>query len=279
MEQTYFAVYKNAIYDAQCVCTRGEKHGNAYVYTCYLQVTKYAFDGQTIQPVGSERMREMRGNRFLQDKYWFISVLKALQKNEIFPARAIGRPGPAPDHRATRRLHIQTLHARFATRRLQMSTSATDRIEKTIVLRAPRSRVWRAIANAREFGQWFGVKLEGDFVEGGSIAGKITYPGYEHLTMEMLIERIEPERYFADRWHPYAIEPTVDYSPEPTTHVEFKLEDADGGVLLTIIESGFDQVPLARRALAFRMNDAGMGRTDPQHRAPCLERITPPNRN
>ncbi len=84
MEQTYFAVYRNAIYDAQCVCTRGEKHGKAYVYTCYLQVTKYAFDGQAIQPVGSERMREQRGNRFLQDKYWFISVLKALQTNEIF---------------------------------------------------------------------------------------------------------------------------------------------------------------------------------------------------
>jgi hypothetical protein len=84
MEQTYLAVYKNAIYDAECVCTRGEKHGKAYVYTCYLQVTKYAFDGQAIRPVGSERMREQRGNRYLQDKYWFISVLKALQKNEIF---------------------------------------------------------------------------------------------------------------------------------------------------------------------------------------------------
>ncbi|HYL77128.1 MAG TPA: hypothetical protein VEU96_23130 [Bryobacteraceae bacterium] len=84
MEQTYFAVYKNAVYDAKCVCSRGEKHGKAYVYTCYLQVTKYAYDGQAIRPVGSERMREQRGNRYLQDKYWFISVLKALQKNEIF---------------------------------------------------------------------------------------------------------------------------------------------------------------------------------------------------
>ena len=84
MEQTYFAVYKNAIYDAESVCTRGEKRGKAYVYTCYLQVTKYAFDGQAIRPVGSERMREQRGNRYLQDKYRFISVLKALQKNEIF---------------------------------------------------------------------------------------------------------------------------------------------------------------------------------------------------
>ena len=84
MEQIYFAVYKSAIYDAERVCTRGEKHGNAYVYTCYLLVTKYAFDGQAIRPVASERMREQRGNRYLQDKYWFISVLNALQKNEIF---------------------------------------------------------------------------------------------------------------------------------------------------------------------------------------------------
>jgi hypothetical protein len=84
MEQTYFAVYKNAVYDAERVCARGEKHGNAYVYTCYLQVTKYVFDGQAIRPVGSERMREQRGNRYLQEKYWFISVLNALQKNEIF---------------------------------------------------------------------------------------------------------------------------------------------------------------------------------------------------
>ena len=84
MERTYFALHRNAIYDAEKVCSRGEKHGKAYVYTCYLQVTEYVFDGQTIQPARSERMREQRGNRFLEDKYWFISVLKALQKNEIF---------------------------------------------------------------------------------------------------------------------------------------------------------------------------------------------------
>jgi uncharacterized protein YndB with AHSA1/START domain len=133
----------------------------------------------------------------------------------------------------------------------------TDRIEKKVVLRAPRSRVWRAIANAEEFGQWFGVKLEGAFAEGATIHGKITYPGYEHLTMEVLIERIEPERYFAYRWHPYAIDPTVDYSHEPMTLVEFRLDEADGGTLLTIVESGFDQVPLARREKAFRMNEQG----------------------
>ena len=84
MEQTYFAVYKNAIYDAKCVCTRGQKHGKAYDYECHLEVTRYTYDGQAIQSVGSERMREQHGNRFLQEKYWFISVLKALQTKEIF---------------------------------------------------------------------------------------------------------------------------------------------------------------------------------------------------
>jgi uncharacterized protein YndB with AHSA1/START domain len=132
-----------------------------------------------------------------------------------------------------------------------------DRVEKKMILRAPLSRVWRAIANAEEFGAWFQVKLEGTFIEGSSIRGKITYPGYEHLTMDMQIERIEPERYFAYRWHPYAVDPAVDYTGEPMTLVEFLLEEAEGGTLLTIIESGFDQIPLTRRANAFRMNDQG----------------------
>ena len=133
----------------------------------------------------------------------------------------------------------------------------TDRIEKKVKLRAPRSRVWRAIATAEEFGAWFGVKLEGPFAEGATVRGKITHPGYEHLTMEMLVERIEPERYFAYRWHPYAIETSIDYSSEPSTLVEFRLDEADGGTVLTIVESGFDRIPLARRAEAFRMNDGG----------------------
>jgi len=135
----------------------------------------------------------------------------------------------------------------------------TNRIEKKILLRAPRSRVWRAIANADEFGAWFRVKLEGTFEEGAAIRGKITHPGYEHVTMEMQVERIEPERYFAYRWHPYAVDPAVDYSAEPTTLVEFLLEEGDGGTWLTIVESGFDRIPLARRADAFRMNDRGWG--------------------
>jgi uncharacterized protein YndB with AHSA1/START domain len=133
----------------------------------------------------------------------------------------------------------------------------TNRIEKRVTLRAPRSRVWRAITAAEEFGAWFGVKLDGAFAEGATVRGKITHPGYEHLTMEMVVERLEPERYFAYRWHPYAIDPGVDYSPEPTTLVEFRLDEADSGTVLTIVESGFDRIPLARRDEAFRMNDRG----------------------
>jgi uncharacterized protein YndB with AHSA1/START domain len=132
-----------------------------------------------------------------------------------------------------------------------------NQIEKRVFLRAPRSRVWRAIANAGEFGVWFRVKFESAFVEGAAIRGKLTYPGYEHLTMEVQVERIAPEQYFAYRWHPYGVDPTVDYSSEPMTLVEVRLDEADGGTLLTIVESGFDQIPLARRAEAFRMNDQG----------------------
>jgi len=149
---------------------------------------------------------------------------------------------------------------------LRIEMAETDRIERKAVLKAPRSRVWRALANAEEFGTWFGVKLEGAFVEGESIRGKITYPGYEHLTMEMRVERIEPERYFSYRWHPNAQDVAVDYSNELETLVEFHLEDAEGGTLLTIVESGFDRIPLARRAEAFRRNGEGwtgqMGRIE-----------------
>jgi uncharacterized protein YndB with AHSA1/START domain len=134
---------------------------------------------------------------------------------------------------------------------------STDRIEKKLVLRASRSRVWRAIANAKEFGTWFRMNLEGEFAEGATIRGRITHPGYEHVTLDLRVERIEPERYFSYRWHPYAIDPAVDYSAEPTTLVEFTLEETEGGVALTIVESGFDRIPLARRAEAFRMNDQG----------------------
>jgi uncharacterized protein YndB with AHSA1/START domain len=138
-----------------------------------------------------------------------------------------------------------------------MEKTDTDRIEKKVQLAAPRSRVWRALTNSDEFGEWFRVKLEDKFAEGKTVRGPILHKGYEHMTMEMMIERIEPERYFSYRWHPYAIDPKVDYDKEPTTLVEFLLEEANGGTALTIIESGFDRIPLARRAEAFKMNDHG----------------------
>ncbi len=134
---------------------------------------------------------------------------------------------------------------------------STDRIEKSIFLRAPRSRVWRAIADAREFSAWFGVKLEGTFAPGARVSGRITTPGYEHVIMEVTIEQVDPERLFSYRWHPYAVEPGVDYSGEPTTLVEFRLEEVAGGTKLTVVESGFDRIPVSRRAEAYRMNDGG----------------------
>ncbi|MQA89794.1 MAG: vanillate O-demethylase oxidoreductase VanB [Gemmatimonas sp.] len=133
----------------------------------------------------------------------------------------------------------------------------TDRIEKRLELRASRSRVWRAITTAEEFGAWFRMNINGEFAEGGTVRGRVTHPGYEHVTVEMLVERIEPERYFSYRWHPYAVDTQVDYSAEPTTLVEFIVEETEGGTAVTIIESGFDRIPLARRDEAFRMNDSG----------------------
>ena len=137
------------------------------------------------------------------------------------------------------------------------TATSTDRIEKTLVLRAPKGRVWRAITTPEEFGTWFKAKLGGMFVVGRTTTGQITHPGYEHLTMEIQVERIEPEDFFSYRWHPYAIDPNVDYSNEPTTLVEFRLEEVPGGTMLTIVESGFDRIPAERRNEAFRMNDKG----------------------
>lgn len=138
-----------------------------------------------------------------------------------------------------------------------MTAEVTDRIEKRVVLRAPRSRVWRALTDAEEFGTWFRVRMDGPFREGTTVHGQITYPGYEHLRMEVFVERIEPERYFAYRWHPAAVNQQTDYSNEPTTLVEFRLEESREGTILTVVESGFDRIPLARRAEAFRMNEQG----------------------
>jgi len=138
-----------------------------------------------------------------------------------------------------------------------MNTS-TDRIERKILLKASRARVWRALSNAEEFGGWFGVNFKGkSFVAGKPVQGKVTYPGYEHVVMEVFIERVEPERLLSWRWHPAAIDQAVDYSQEPTTLVVFELEDADGGILLTVVESGLDKIPLARRATVFRLNTSG----------------------
>jgi uncharacterized protein YndB with AHSA1/START domain len=138
-----------------------------------------------------------------------------------------------------------------------MSVTSTDRIEKTVILRAPRARVWQAVTDARAFGQWFGVEVAGPFAPGARVTGRITHPGFEHLPLEMTIERMEPERLFTWRWHPNAVEPGVDYSDEPTTLVSFELTDVAEGTRLTVVESGFDGIPLARRAAAYRGNDGG----------------------
>ncbi|AOJ05256.1 MULTISPECIES: SRPBCC family protein [Burkholderia] len=138
-----------------------------------------------------------------------------------------------------------------------MNTS-TDRIEKRIVLHAPRSRVWRALTNADEFGVWFRVDLTGQAFEAGArVEGRITYPGYEHLVLRTWVERIEPEHRFSYRWHPAAVDPAVDYSQETPTLVVFELAGAEAGTLLTVVESGFDKLPIERRADAFRMNSGG----------------------
>jgi uncharacterized protein YndB with AHSA1/START domain len=138
-----------------------------------------------------------------------------------------------------------------------MNTS-TDRIERKILLKAPRSRVWRALSDAAEFGAWFGVDFRGKaFVAGKPVQGKVTYPGYEHVVMEVQIERMEAERLLSWRWHPAAINTSVDYSDEPTTLVVFELTEVDGGTLLTVVESGLDGIPLARRATVFRLNSSG----------------------
>ena len=138
-----------------------------------------------------------------------------------------------------------------------MNTS-TDRIERKILLKAPRSRVWRALSNAEEFGAWFGVDFKGKaFAAGRPLKGQITYPGYEHLVMEVFIERIVPERLLSWRWHPAAIDTAVDYSLEPMTLVVFELQDVEGGVELSVVESGFDKIPASRRASAFRLNTSG----------------------
>ncbi|SRR5579871_1027312 len=132
-----------------------------------------------------------------------------------------------------------------------------NRIEKRIEIKSPVSRVWRALTDYREFGEWFRVKLEGPFAAGQVSHGYITWPGYEHLKWEAVVQKIEPERYFSYTWHPYAVDPKVDYSKETPTLVEFTLEPIPKGTLLLLVESGFDKIPSDRQLEAFRKNDGG----------------------
>ena len=135
--------------------------------------------------------------------------------------------------------------------------SSTDRIEKQVVYDAPRSRVWRALTDVRQFGEWFGASLSSPFVPGTVVTGKLGAKGYEHVTLHFWIEAMEAEKRFSFRWHPYAIEQGVDYSSEPTTLVSFTLDDVPGGTQLTVVESGFDAIPESRRAKAFTSNSKG----------------------
>lgn len=133
----------------------------------------------------------------------------------------------------------------------------SDRIEKQIEMKAPVSRVWKALTDHREFGEWFRVKIDGPFKAGEPSTGHMTIPGFEHFPWQVTVTAIEPERYFAYTWHPYAIEADVDYSGETPTLVEFRLEPKDGGTRLTVTESGFDKIPEKRRAEAYRMDEQG----------------------
>jgi uncharacterized protein YndB with AHSA1/START domain len=132
-----------------------------------------------------------------------------------------------------------------------------DRIEKQVEIAAPVSRVWQALTDSRQFGEWFLVKMDGPFVSGQPVGGQITHPGYEHVRLEVVVQAIEPETLFSYTWHPYSVDPKIDYAQEESTLVEFRLEAISGGTLLTVTESGFDKIPSARRAEAFRMNDRG----------------------
>ena len=143
-----------------------------------------------------------------------------------------------------------------------------DRIEKKALLRAPLARVWQAVSDAAQFGSWFGARFSGPFAAGTRLSASISpttvdpevaklQKPHEGMAFDFWVECVEPMRYISFRWHPYAIEPGIDYSDEPTTLIEFTLEPSDGGTLLTIVESGFENIPLARRAAAFRANEGG----------------------
>ena len=132
-----------------------------------------------------------------------------------------------------------------------------DRIEKQVEIAAPVARVWQALTDSRQFGEWFLVKMEGPFVAGKPVAGQITHPGYEHVRMQIEVKAIDPETLFSFTWHPYAVDSKVDYTQEEPTLIEFRLKATAGGTLLTVTESGFDKIPAQRRAEAFLRNDSG----------------------
>jgi uncharacterized protein YndB with AHSA1/START domain len=143
----------------------------------------------------------------------------------------------------------------MSSSKLTANPSSTDRIQKTVVLRAPRARVWRALTDAAQFSEWFGAVLKDPFVPGARVQGPVTHPGYEHLTMDIIIERVEPERLFSWRWQPGG-DPDIDPA-EPMTLVVFELEEVSEGTRLTVTETGFDQISVARRSRAYRENDEG----------------------
>lgn len=146
---------------------------------------------------------------------------------------------------------------------------STDKVEREIVLKAPKAKVWKAISNASEFGAWFGVDFEGrSFVAGQPMLGKIAptkvdpevaklQAPHAGKKFEIKVDRIEPEEHFSFFWHPFAIDPNVDYSQEEPTLVTFSLTEVSGGTKLVITETGFDRIPAARRAAAFQANDGG----------------------
>jgi len=140
---------------------------------------------------------------------------------------------------------------------MSSNPSSTDRIEKQIRLNAPQARVWRALTDPAEFGQWFGVRMSGVVAPGAKLHGPLTIKGYEHVIFEATVGSVEAQTRFSFRWHPYAVEPGVDYSGEPTTLVVFTLAAVPGGTLLTVVETGFDKIPALRRTKALEMNTDG----------------------
>src|SRR5262249_31746966 len=138
-----------------------------------------------------------------------------------------------------------------------MAAAITDCIKKQVLLRAPRERVWNALTDVREFEKWFGVRFDRPFAPGARLRGvlvgttvdaEVAKAQRQHAAVpfEITVDRIEPERLFSFRWHPFAIDQNVDYSNEPTTLVEFALEDTPDGVMLIVTESGFDRIPPER---------------------------------